>query len=338
MASMDNVKQKIQPLVSVVTPVYNAEKYLSECIESVLAQTYENWEYVIVDNCSTDKSLDIVRQYSQKDDRIHVHSSNEYLDIMPNWNRAVRRISNESKYCKIVHADDWLFPDCLDRMVSLAEAEPSVGMVASYRLDGNRVNLDGLPFPSKVTSGRKVCRMNLLEGTYLFGSPTSLLIRSDMVRKRKSFYNEDNIHADKEICFELLQDSDFGFVHQILTFTRRHNESNTSRIQQFHTTKISNLLILKKYGRVFLGEKEYNTRMKQVLAKYYRLLSRILLNPGGRKMVAFHKDELNKINIDISTYRLLKTTIKEFLNLTDSYYRFKRNRKMQSTSKSPLPE
>ncbi|HWG97207.1 MAG TPA: glycosyltransferase, partial [Nitrospira sp.] len=55
------------PLVSIVTPVYNGEKYLAECIESILAQTFPRWDYTIVNNCSTDRSLEIAECYAQKD-------------------------------------------------------------------------------------------------------------------------------------------------------------------------------------------------------------------------------------------------------------------------------
>ena len=75
------------PLVSVVTPVYNGETTLCECIESVLAQTYPNWNYVIVDNCSTDRTHDIAQEYAVKDARIRVHrndlGSGDWRELEP---------------------------------------------------------------------------------------------------------------------------------------------------------------------------------------------------------------------------------------------------------------
>ena len=163
-----------QPLVSIVTPVYNTEKYLAQCIESVLAQTYANWEYVIVNNCSTDRSADIAQHYARQDSRIRICHNEQFLTQLQNCNHAFRQISPESKYCKAVHADDWLFPECVSRMVEVAEANPSVGIVGSYRLEETRVDLDGLPFPNIVVSGRDICRLTLLGKLYVFGSPTSL--------------------------------------------------------------------------------------------------------------------------------------------------------------------
>src|SRR5579862_8074133 len=93
-----------QPLVSIVTPVYNGAEYLSECIESILAQTYQNWDYTIVDNRSTDRSLEIARRYAQNDSRIRVHSNQEFLSVIANHNAALRQISSNSKYCKLVFA------------------------------------------------------------------------------------------------------------------------------------------------------------------------------------------------------------------------------------------
>src|ERR1700730_946844 len=87
-----------QPLVSIVTPVYNGAEHLAECIESVLAQTYQNWDYTIVDNCSTDATLKTARRYAEKDPRIRIVRNQEFLPAIPNHNAALRRISPASKY------------------------------------------------------------------------------------------------------------------------------------------------------------------------------------------------------------------------------------------------
>ena len=109
------MKPESQPLVSVLTPVYNGEKYLSECIESVLEQTYLNWEYIIVNNRSTDRTSEIARAYASKDKRIRVHTNTEFVDFAANENIAFQQIALESKYCKMVHADDWLSPGQLQQ-------------------------------------------------------------------------------------------------------------------------------------------------------------------------------------------------------------------------------
>jgi glycosyltransferase involved in cell wall biosynthesis len=294
------------PLVSVVTPVYNTEKYLAECIESVLAQTYENWEYVIVNNCSTDRSLEVAQHYAQQDSRIRICDNDEFLSQFQNWNLAMRQISPESKYCKVVHADDWIFPECTARMVGIAEAYPSVGVVGAYRLDEDRVNLDGLPYPSTVIPGREICRLALLDGLYVFGSPTSLLVRSDIVRGRDVFYNESVIHADAEVCFDILQDCDFGFVHQVLTFTRRHNESLTSLTHKFDTRRLANFVFFLRYGPVYLNAEEYENRLEQMVDYYHRFLARSVFELKGREFWSFHANELKKLGYPPSAARLIK--------------------------------
>ena len=91
----------MQPLVTVVTPFYNSERYLAECIESVLLQSYSNFEYIIMDNCSTDGSGDIAETYARLDPRIRFVRCAQFLQQIPNYNRALAMISSDSKYCKI---------------------------------------------------------------------------------------------------------------------------------------------------------------------------------------------------------------------------------------------
>lgn len=307
-----------QPLVSVVTPVYNAEKYLAECIESVLAQTYQNWEYVIVNNCSSDHSLEIAERYAQRDARIRICNNTEFLSVIQNFNHTVRQISPESKYCKVVHADDWLFPNCIMEMVKVAEANPSVGIVGSYVLEGTRVKCDGLPYPSTVLSGRELCRAMLLDSSlYVFGSPTSLLIRSDLIRSREVFYNEANIHAaDKEACFDVLQHTNFGFVHQVLTYTRVHPESQTAIQRSINTLRLGNLMIFMKYGPVYLSNEEYEKRMKQIIESYYRFLGKSALQRKGREFWNYHREGLGSLGLPLNRVKLVKAIARAlYLNL-----------------------
>src|SRR5262245_34009099 len=187
-----------QPLVSIVTPVYNEAEYLAECVESVLAQTYQNWDYTIVDNCSTDGSVDIARRYAAQDQRIRILENQRFLRAIPNFNGALRQIAPASKYCKVVLGDDWIFPECLERMVAVAEAHPSVGIVGAYALEGGQVRWTGLPYPSTLVCGREICRKHFLDKLYVFGSQTSVLYRADLVRSHDPFYTEANIHADTE--------------------------------------------------------------------------------------------------------------------------------------------
>lgn len=303
-----------EPLVSVVTPVHNGEKHLAECIESVLRQTYERWEYILVDNCSTDRTPEIIRHYAQQEPRIRAINTACLLDIMKNWNHALHQISPESKYVKVVHADDWLFPECLSKMVAVAEAHPSVGIVGSYRIDDTKVNCDGLPYPSIFVSGKEVCRATLREQLYVFGSPTTLLIRSSIVRSCDPFYNENNFHADTETCFNILKTYDFGYVHQVLSYTRRGKEAMTSFARRHNTFLPSSLYLLKKYGTCYLPQEEYRHRLNAKANAYYRFLAKGMRERREREFWEYHKNALAQMGCRLSSVKLVRGILLELID------------------------
>jgi glycosyltransferase involved in cell wall biosynthesis len=301
------------PLVTVVTPVHNGAQYLAECIASVLAQTYENWEYIITENCSTDASLEIALQYAQKDSRIRVHQNSKFVSAEENHHLAFRLMAPESVYCKIVHADDWLFPECLAKMVQVAEAHPSVGIVGAYRLNGARVDLDGLPYWKTVISGREISRARLLDGLMLFGSPSSLLFRSAIVRETKNFFDSSSFprHSDTAACYEVLQRADFGFVHQVLTFTRRHIGARGAFSHKVNTYIADELLMLKKYGPVFLDAPEYERCWTRESKNYYTFLAKRLFVERDRQFWEYHRNTLKKLQDPFSTSRLVRAVLVE---------------------------
>lgn len=298
-----------EPLVSIVTPIYNGERYLSECIDSVLAQTYQNWEYTIVDNCSTDASLAIAKQYAARDSRIRVVENTRFLPAVANHNGALRQISRASKYCKVVFADDWIFPECLQRMVAVAEEHPSVGLVSAYCLEGQQVICTGLPYQTTTVSGRDICRQHLLDRLYIFGSANSVLYRADLVRSRDPFYNEANIHSDTEVCFALLKTSDFCFVHQVLTFTRVRPVSLSKKSADLSTHFAGTSHVLVRHGADFLLEAELTTQMRLHLSDYYQFLAKNLFLGRDKEFWDYHKTQMIKTGLGFSRARLARAAL-----------------------------
>jgi glycosyltransferase involved in cell wall biosynthesis len=280
------------PLVSVLTPVHNGADHLAECIESVLAQTYTHWDYTIVNNCSTDESLAIAQKYASADSRIRVVNNDRFLGILQNHNHTARMISPESKYCKFVFADDWLYPNCIEEMVRIAEQHPSVGLVGAYTMDGRAVRWHGPPYPSYRVPGKEVCRSRLLGGPYVCGTMTSLLIRSDLVRKRANLFTARHLQADMEACFDILQESDFGFIHQVLSFSRERGDATDSLASNINSQRLGDFIIFLKYGPALLDKAEYEARWKKVRQQYHRVLAHNVLRFRPKQFWKYHEETL----------------------------------------------
>lgn len=262
-----------QPLVSVVTPFHNTAAYLAECIESVLAQTYSNFEYILVDNCSTDGSTKIAERYMVRDPRIRLIRRSKLLSQVQNYNRALEEVSDAGFYCKIVQADDRIFPECLRLMVEAFEQSESIGLVSSYWLKGSEVRGSRFPYPTPMLSGKEMARLYLRTGLWVFGSPTAVMYRSSMVRNDRPFYDESRLHEDSEKCMQILEHWDFGFVHQVLSFSRADNESISSAVRDLQPEAVDRYIMVQRFARVFLDEKEASGLMRSSKLEYYSILA-----------------------------------------------------------------
>lgn len=303
-----------QPLVSVLTPVYNGERYLAECIESVLGQTYQNWEYVIVNNCSTDRTFEIATRYADRDPRIRIVSNSDFVSALRNHNIALTCISPKSRYCKFVQADDLLFPTCLTEMVQVAEDHPSVGIVSSYQLWGSRVECDGLPYPSTVVPGREAIRMYFLQRKTMFSSMSGFLLRADLVRSRAPFLNEKYLFADTEVYFPLLQHYDYGFVHQVLSLWRMHEEA-LSASRAYNDWRVAELYFTRTYGPTYLTPEEYGRCLKQSLDRYYRSQGHEVFHFREKTFWQRHRTMMKEIGFRFSLLRLIEGTLREIVDL-----------------------
>jgi glycosyltransferase involved in cell wall biosynthesis len=294
------------PLVSVVTPFYNTAEYLENCIESVLAQTYRNFEYVLLNNCSDDGSREIVQRYAAQDDRIKLHTNAKFLNQTQNYNAALKLISPESRYTKIVQADDAIFPRCLEEMVAVAESDPTVGLVSAFALRGRKVILDGFPFDGDVVSGRELCRHQLLEGVPFVASATSYMYRSEIVRGRDPFFRENTWFDDTETCYTALEHWNFGFVRQVFSFLRDDNVSTMSRIKALDPEwwLLDHLIMLRLFGRRFLNEEEFERRWKAVEREYLEHLAPYYLLVRDPAFWNFHEIGLRSVDYELDPSRM----------------------------------
>ena len=222
-----------EPLFSIVVPVYNGGIYFETCLNSVLNQTYQNWECIINNNLSEDDSLKIANQFAAKDSRFKVFTNKKFLKMTDNWNEGCYKIDKSSKYLKVLGADDWLFPECTEKTVELMEKYPSVGICSSYRLTDTLVELDGLNiWDGNVYNGKDILYKQLTRDLDISGSNTSVTFAIDHLKRIPRFptvFDNTTYHEDTELEYEIMNISDVGFVFQVLTYTRRHELSDTSR-------------------------------------------------------------------------------------------------------------
>lgn len=288
------------PLVSVLTPVFNGAEHLARCIESVVAQTYTNWDLTVVNNGSTDQSLSIAREYAAKDPRIRIVETAGFLPKIENYNFTARQLSAQAKYCKFVYADDWIYPACLEDMVRCAEREPSVGIVGAYTTDGQSVLWKAPPEPAHRLPGREVARGMLLGGPFVFGSMSSLLIRADLVRKRPQLFDTKNPYPETAAYYDILQEADYGYVHQTLT-NRRPTIPPAERVDSDILGKVCVFL---KYGPLFLSPAEYRSQWHRVARQYYRVLANNLLRMRPRRYWQYHDQTLRAFGSHVQRVRL----------------------------------
>jgi len=295
------------PLVSILTPVFNGAAHLRPCIESVLGQTYPDWEYVIVDNCSRDSTPEIIREYARRDGRIRIVTNSSFVGIIENHNIAFSQMSPKADYCKVVQADDWIYPSCIEKFVGLCEANPTVTLATAYRLDGDLVGLRGLPEDRSVFPGLEIARSFFFdERRDIFGSPTSYFLRAKPVRSNPPFFNPSNMYADVEACLRILRDGDFGFIHEVLTFTRRPEDAQTPKSHYLRMTYPSYLWIMRNHGRAFLSEAEMSGLVEKHLRSYYLMLARDLVNfRRNLKFWRFHIRSLRDVGHPFSPLRLM---------------------------------
>jgi len=156
-----------------------------------LAQSHQEFEYIICDNHSKDRSGQIAADYAATDPRIRVVSR---PSSCPRLKTSISFSAHRrpSEYCKMLLSDDWMYPQCVQQMVEVAERNPRIVLVSAYRLIGDKPTASAFRFERSSFSGKEACRWQLLGTAYPFGSQSTVLYGADAIRKRApSFFPEN---------------------------------------------------------------------------------------------------------------------------------------------------
>jgi len=198
------------PKISVCIPVFNGEEFIKEAIESVLNQSFEDFEVIIVDNNSTDNTVGIVKQFT--DPRIKLFKNDTNIGLIPNWNKAMEY--SRGKYIKILPADDLLLPGCLELQAEVLEKDSSkkISLVCGKRniIDKNGRVMFSRGFAKKkmILSGEKAINRVIRSGGNIIGEGGAVLFRKEILEKTGNFNSSIFYVLDLDLWFKILLHGD----------------------------------------------------------------------------------------------------------------------------------
>jgi glycosyltransferase involved in cell wall biosynthesis len=230
------------PLVSVCMPAYNAAPWIGKAIESALAQTWEDFELLIVDDGSSDATVEISSKYS--DPRIRIEAGGRNIGAARNANRSIAL--STGTYLKFLHADDTLAPSCVEEMVELALEDDRIGLVFAPR----EILSEGDPDPrwtlryanlherfnslDRSNDGRALFTQLVNDGIKhnWIGEPTSVLLSRRSLEQTGVFNARLYQIADLDLWLRTMLGFRIGFIDKPLSVYRHHGRSITADNQR----------------------------------------------------------------------------------------------------------
>jgi glycosyltransferase involved in cell wall biosynthesis len=215
------------PLVSVLMTSYNREKYIAEAIESVLASTFEDFELIITDDCSGDRTVDIAKSYAARDQRVKVYVNEKNLGDYPNRNKAASYAVGE--YLKYVDADDYIYPWGLELMVNMMDKYPAAGWgLCSLEQFVER------PFPFQLTP-REAYEYSYLGPGLFTKAPLSSIIRRKVFEEAGGFSTQ-RMSGDYEMWHRLALRYPILLMPQGIVWYREHGDQEIKSFSKYIET------------------------------------------------------------------------------------------------------
>ena len=236
------------PKVSVCIDSFNYGRFLPEAIESVLAQSYQDFELIVADDCSTDDSAAIARDYAHKDNRIVVKVAPVNRGMVKNRNACLGLARGE--YVKWLHADDFLCSrEALGRMVATLDRNHAISLVASARRIVNEqskaIDTWSCFTRERPVAGTTVITRCLFEQRNLIGGPSAVMFRRAL--SARGFDETFFVMADLEMWFHLLEQGCFAYIREPISALRQHGRQQTERDRWALAPALENRELLRRY-------------------------------------------------------------------------------------------
>ena len=209
------------PIISVIMPAYNAEKYVALAIESILNQTFSDFEFIIINDASTDRTWEIIQEYAKKDDRVVAIKNETNLKTSKALN--VGLLIAKGKYVVRMDADDWSYPDRLEKQCEFMELNPGVvvsgGAIEVCDAKMNILNQRNYNYDDN-SIREKIFRYNQ------FCHPATIW-RRDIIALAGG-YNEDiSLTQDYDIYFRMGKFGEFANLPNVIHKLRIHNGASS---------------------------------------------------------------------------------------------------------------
>lgn len=221
------------PKISICMPIYNNASYLSEAIDSVLSQEFQNFELLIIDDCSTDNSAVIAGKYAKKDQRVRFIRNHKNLGMVHNWNRCLELAQGE--YIRFLFGDDFFSsPDALALMLEAMQKYPDTVLVASARsiVDEQSNIIERITnFSNYFTAeGRDLicqCVRRINRDHNLIGEPSAVMFRKAVATR--GFDVRYRQLVDLEMWFHIMEQGKFVYLAEPLCSFRHHAGQQTKK-------------------------------------------------------------------------------------------------------------
>ena len=251
---------KSLPLVTVIMPVYNSERYVAEAIESILDQTFTDFEFLIIDDASTDRTKSIIKSY--KDPRIHVIEKPDNTGYTRSLNLGLKKA--KGRYIARMDSDDISFPERFEKQVSFLNANPK------YILCGTSYSIIDQDHQVLLPKTNKEIRLNLLR-TNCIAHPT-IMLKKDIIKKYSLQYDPKmEPSEDYDLWVRLLPLGKLYNLQEVLLKYRLHNSSvSRKRIREQEVAAVEVKLKLLQKSNDYITRDELHL-LKRIFLKYETL-------------------------------------------------------------------